>query len=607
MISLMNIQWREPLWLLLALYPMLMFIATNALRRLRQDTYAQKSLLPWVILANRSKQKILLRHTAFVLAWLCFAIALAGPRTAQTVFQTESDQYAEIMIVLDLSQSMAAKDVLPDRLQRARLELLDFLQRAEQLRIGLTVFAARPHLVSPMTYDKSVIRHYLAALKPGILPTAGSDIIAALDFASKTFTTDNSHSRAILLVSDGNSAQSLNLQSIQTITEKFNSQGINVYSIGIGTLTGQAVVSQLDPRYAKTQTAITTLQRNTLQKVTSLTNGAYTDVSDSDRDWQQLYDHGLANLAVAGPADINSGTKTLWHELYHLPLLLALLFFLLAHFTRARSGTTISGLNLLVLSLCITFATAYQPLEAAEATYLHAYQAYQKNDYERAREIFAGIAGYQARLGEANALYQLQDYANARNVYIQTILLADNDIQRANALFNLGNCLFQLGDYIQAAQVYKDTLRYQHDHASAQNNLTHAERLQAAKDAEDALSYRAGRGPRMGRTPDNIDLSNTQVSLGDASSQEELLLPDPEQRKTVATELFNQTELASQQLEGDADDGWTYQIQTPAEILVLQNNLSHDNRYVWQRLFEQEEGFPAPLSYPYPLGEVAPW
>lgn len=608
MSALTLVQWREPLWLWLALYPLLMLLLATVRRYWQRDPYAEASLLPWVLAGSRQKQQQRLRHLSFILAWLCFAIAIAGPRLAEKIYHSAQDQYSELMIVLDLSQSMAAKDILPSRLQRARLELLDFLQGADQLRVGLTVFAARPHLLSPMTYDKAVIRHYLAALKPSLLPTAGSDIKAALLFASQQFHKSLASPRAILLLSDGNSAVPADLQALQSTAQQLKQQRIQVYSLGLGTPAGQAVIATLDPRFGQMQTAITSLQRDSLQSISRLTNGLYTDVSDTDSDWQQLYDQGIGKLASSVATQKTSTDKILWHELYHWPLLCALGFFMLALFTSNKQTMVRYSPLLLLIYLAVFFSAGTPPpLQAAELTYAQAYKTYQQGDYQQAREQFARLPGYAARLGEANALYQLHDYIAARDLYIQAVLNADSDQQRATALFNLGNSFYQLKEYILAGQMYRDVLRYQATHPAAQTNLLHAEREQRLKAEKEALTYRPGSGPRTAQAAKDLDLSNTQVSLGESTSTPELALPDVASQTTTAATIFAETELANQNIETDRQDNWTYKIHDVTELYTAQQNLNTDNTYVWQRLFEQEEGFPAPLARPYPITGVAPW
>ena len=608
MIGPQALQWREPLWLLLALYPLGMLLLTQLLRRWRHDHYAERQLLPWVVSQHhRQRRQSYLRHAAAIASWCCFAIAMAGPRVAEKIYHTDTAHYAEVMIVLDLSQSMMAKDVLPNRLQRARLELLDFLQRADQTRIGLTVFAARPHLLSPLTYDKTVIRHYLAALKPSLLPTAGSNINAALRFAARQFAQTKTVSRAILLISDGDSADAVDHEVQQNTARQLNQLGIHVYSLGVGTLAGQAIVAQMDSRYPPIQTSISTLQRASLQQMASLTNGAYADVSDDDSDWQQLYSHGMAELTSRETVRHGNNNKTLWRELYHVPLMLAFVFFILGLVTPARSDIAKKASASLVIAVCAILISSTPPLQAAEVSYTRAYQLYQKGNYKQAGKLFAQLPGYTSRLGEANALYRLGDYANARNTYIQAVLAAANDQQRATALFNLGNTFFKLENYREAEKIYVDCLRYQPHYTAAQNNLTQAQLQRRLKESEEALTYRAGRGPRMARAAAGLDLSNSQVSLGKSTNAQVPILPSASTVPLPSTTTIQQLELASQQVETDADSDWTYRLDTLAALQTQLQHLQTDSTYVWQRLFEQEEGFAAPLLRPYPLPGVSPW
>ena len=195
---------REPLWLLLSLQPVVMLAITALIRHTRRDTYADAALLPWATLpANASLTRRLYPHVFLLLAWIAFAVALAGPRRVEKIIDTDISRATEVIVVLDLSHSMAARDVLPSRIERAKIELNHFVSHATGLRIGLVVFAAQPHLVSPPTTDKQVLQHYLSTLHTRLLPSEGSDLSAALAFAAKQLHTDVAHSRALLLVSDG--------------------------------------------------------------------------------------------------------------------------------------------------------------------------------------------------------------------------------------------------------------------------------------------------------------------------------------------------------------------------------------------------------------------
>jgi Ca-activated chloride channel family protein len=607
--SLGQIQWREPFWLLLALYPLASLFISLLLRRFRADQYSDTHLLPWVVVGASTPVRLLrLRHLGYLLAWCCLAIAMAGPRTAEKIYRSDYNDFTQVMIVLDVSRSMTARDVLPNRLARARLEILDFLQRADQVSVGLSVFAARPHLVSPLTYDKGAIRHYLDALSPSLLPTAGSNISDALLFAARTLAPSNRQSSAILLITDGDAAGFSNPLKQQQFATQLKQQGIRLFVLGVGTLAGQAVVNQRDTRRRETQTTITTLHRSALQRIATLTHGQYSDASDDNSDWDQLYTTGIARLSSSQDQGNATQHKVLWHEHFPLPLLLGFALFVLSFLAPSSKPSQSSSLShYALLAFMLTFMSASPPLQAETASYRQAYRHYQQADYKQAITLFSRLPGFRSRLGEADTYYQQGDYEHARSTYIQAILEANNDQQRATALFNLGNTYYQLKEFEQAERLYRDVLRYQPGHQAASLNLQHALHEKRLLQEEQILSPRAGRGPRTGQAAENLDLSNTQVSLGDSENEQPLVTPDPSKPSTSGTSLLEETELATEKVERTDDVQWSYRLTSAADLQNQLQILDYQESHVWQRLFELEEGFPAPVPAPHKLPGVAPW
>ena len=111
----------------------------------------------------------------------------------------------------------------------------------------------------------------------------------------------------------------------------------------------------------------------------------------------------------------------------------------------------------------------------------------------------------------------------------------------------------------------------------------------------------------MARAAAGLDLSNSQVSLGKSTNDQKLILPSASTVSPSNTTVIQQLELASQKVETDADSSWTYRLNTLAALRTQRQHLQTDNTYVWRRLFEQEEGFAAPVLRPYPLPGVSPW
>jgi len=171
--DMQNIYWREPLWLLLVLQPVLIILLKKIIRKNNVSLYAEKKLQPWIVFPTRYTftKQIFSKNFAYLLGWLLFSISLAGPRTPLN--HTENEQFlgANIMLLVDLSQSMRAMDVEPNRLRRAKIEIYEFLEKAKDHRVGITVFSARPHLFVPLTFDHVVLKKYLESLDKLSFPT----------------------------------------------------------------------------------------------------------------------------------------------------------------------------------------------------------------------------------------------------------------------------------------------------------------------------------------------------------------------------------------------------------------------------------------------------
>jgi Ca-activated chloride channel family protein len=209
---LQSIYWRQPLWLLLALQPFMLLLIRQIFSKRKLSCYADANLQAWVIWQQTKKSHplsswIISRQAAYIIAWLLLAISLSGPRLlleqpAGAAITDEPD--LNIMIVVDVSRSMLARDIEPNRLRRVQIEINELLQRASNNRVGLILYTARAHLLVPFTRDVNAFKYYLKLMDNIPLPTYGSSPSSALDLARKEIEQANFQSRsAILWFTDG--------------------------------------------------------------------------------------------------------------------------------------------------------------------------------------------------------------------------------------------------------------------------------------------------------------------------------------------------------------------------------------------------------------------
>ena len=210
-------------------------------------------------------------------ALFLLVFALARPQWGSEV-QTVEQQGIEIMVALDISQSMLAEDIKPNRLSRAKLDIADLMNRLEGNEIGLVLFAGDSFIQFPLTFDMATARNFLDNAEPGIISRPGTDIGDAIETATAGFNEQLSTQKVIVLITDGENHEQDTLDKAREAAE----QGIIIYSIGFGSSTGEPI-----PRYndegvligfkkdQNGETILSRLDEVTLQQIALDTGGQY--------------------------------------------------------------------------------------------------------------------------------------------------------------------------------------------------------------------------------------------------------------------------------------------------------------------------------------------
>ncbi|MDR3391947.1 MAG: VWA domain-containing protein [Sulfuriferula sp.] len=522
--ELLQLDWRNPWWLTLALQPWLV----NGLLRLRSNRiyrYADTHLLPWAMRGTAVATSGKLRNIANILAWLLLACAAAGPRLpllATPEHQTAVPRHEiDLMIILDVSPSMLATDISPQRLQRAKFKLLDLLPQLRGEHIGLIAFSGNAGLLMPISRDKAALQYYLTLAEPDLFDTPGSNIGAALDLARQTLLTQNTGRHgAVLLLTDGDSSalSPSMLTAADTAAGKLQQAGLPLYVLGIGTPSGAPIQTAEGGMLIHDGKTVTS-QRDTawLTALARLGGGKYASVRDDNSDWQILYDNGILTLPGAphGP----DATQT-WKELYTWCLLPAWLLLLYVHvpLNRIRMRPDAAMLLLAAILVCsasIPTAQADEP-DTARA----AYAAYRSGNYVEAQALYGSMHGYAAAMGSGATAYRRHNYAAAIAQFTTAMLAAPSAMQRADALYNLGNSYFAAGNYSTAADAYLDALKWRPRDANASANLAlTAGRLAAVrKHYAKIIGILGHRGHQVGGAL-NQNIDNQRVSMDNPKEQ----------------------------------------------------------------------------------------
>ncbi len=257
------------LLLLVPLFPAL-FGVTRYLRRRRIRRFGDETLVR-ELMPSWSSSKGWVRVSLFSLAFLFFVIGLARPQIGAKLSERKS-KGAEVMIALDVSNSMLAEDYSPNRLERAKLAVSRMTDKLQDDRIGLIVFAGTSFVQLPITTDFVSAKMFLSNISTESVPIQGTALEDALRTAGRSFSAQSEKSRVIVLISDGENHEGNPVDVAKMLSE----EGIKVYTIGVGSAQGQPIPMNGELLKDKDgNIVVTRLDEKTLREIARAGGGAY--------------------------------------------------------------------------------------------------------------------------------------------------------------------------------------------------------------------------------------------------------------------------------------------------------------------------------------------
>ena len=240
------------------------------MRRKRIRSFGDEELVK-DLMPSYSGPKGWVRVVLFALAFAFFAIGLARPQIGAKLSEHKS-KGAEIMVCLDVSNSMLAEDYSPNRLERAKLAISRLADKLQDDRIGLIIFAGTPFVQLPITTDYISAKMFLSSVSPESVPVQGTAIGEAITLAIKSFSAQSEKSRVIIVISDGENHEDDAVAAARQAAEF----GIRVYTIGVGSPEGQPIPVNGDLLKDKEgNIVVTRLDEDALRQVARAGNGAY--------------------------------------------------------------------------------------------------------------------------------------------------------------------------------------------------------------------------------------------------------------------------------------------------------------------------------------------
>ncbi|MBQ8542184.1 MAG: VWA domain-containing protein [Bacteroidaceae bacterium] len=307
----------EYLYLLILLPALLaLYLYSNYRRnknlRLYGDVQLLKSLMPDVS-SYRPGIKFWLSLAALAL----IIVALARPQFGSKK-ETVTRQGIEVVIALDISNSMMAEDIAPNRLEKAKKIISRLIDKFENDKVGLIVFAGDAFVQLPITNDFISAKMFLETISPSLISRQGTDIGGAINLAMKSFTPTEGVGKAIIMITDGENHEGGAEEAAKAAVEK----GMNVYVLGIGSLEGAPIPAGGGNDYRRDKegnVVVTKLNEEMAQTVAQAGNGAYIRV-DNTNNAQKLLEKEINKLAKA---DVTTEVYTEYNEQFEFVAWLA--------------------------------------------------------------------------------------------------------------------------------------------------------------------------------------------------------------------------------------------------------------------------------------------
>jgi Ca-activated chloride channel family protein len=311
--------------LLLIVIPLLLALFFGWVhQKTRRDLqkFASAVLLPKIVdrvnLKLRSQQWVL---RIFGLLFIC--LALCGPQWGYH-WQNIPYNTREIIFAIDTSKSMMAVDIKPNRLERAKLAVKDFLLQNPGSKVGLIAFSGASFLQCPLTIDYNAFNTILDSLNVNSIPKGGTAIGAAVQTAAQAFQAGSSGNKALILITDGENHEGDPVAAVRKTAQ----QGIKVFTVGIGSPQGELILYKDDKgnqAYLKDDqgnVVKSALNESILKKMATAGNGAYVRGVGPTLGLDQLYRNKLSGL---GHTTVTGRLQKRMINRYQIPLLIALL------------------------------------------------------------------------------------------------------------------------------------------------------------------------------------------------------------------------------------------------------------------------------------------
>ncbi len=334
-------RFESPIYLyLLLLVPALVVIRylcnRNKMRKLKR--FGDPELLK-DMMQDVSKYRPTVKFWLLLAALSALILAMARPQMGSRI-SSEKRQGVEVIICMDISNSMLAEDVVPSRLEKSKLLVENMVDKFVNDKVGLIVFAGDAFVQLPITADYVSAKMFLQNISPSLIASQGTDIATAINMAMVSFTQDEKAGKAIIVITDGEDHEGYALEAAKAAKDK----GVKVFMLGVGSANG-APIKMRDGSYLKDntgETVITRLNEEMCKQIAEAGSGTYIHV-DNTSEAQERLDIEIGKMQKG---DISTVVYSEYDEQFQALALIALLLLIIEVCVLERKNPLLKNVKL---------------------------------------------------------------------------------------------------------------------------------------------------------------------------------------------------------------------------------------------------------------------
>ncbi|MDD2651592.1 MAG: VWA domain-containing protein [Sulfurimonas sp.] len=410
------------------------------------------------------------RNALFLIVGFFTVIALAQPVVKEGKVEVKAKS-TDITIALDISDSMLAQDVYPNRLEAAKQKALTLLEEAKNERIGVVAFAKESYLVSPLSFDTAAVAFLLSQLDTSSITEKGTDFLSLLDVVQKSQKEQDR--KVVLLLSDGGDKDDFS-QEIAFAKK----HGIVVFVLGMGTKKGAPIRLQDGTFLQHNGEMLFTKLNDAIATLATKTGGVYIEGTTSFEDIKMMF---REIVRMDEKKELKSQEIERTKPLFYYPLGIAMFLLLIATSSFGRRES---------LFIALFFLTFHQDANAGMFDFMklhEAKKAYESGEFDKAAQLYEAHAtksqNPQSHYNTANAYYKQGKYKEAAESYKKAAF--EEGESKAKNLSNLGNAYAKSGDLQKALTSYEESLKIKEEKETRENLETVKKALQKQEQKEE--------------------------------------------------------------------------------------------------------------------------